>query len=260
MLSVRETRKSTIEAHWRVPRTMDKGGIFYDALSTTNSTTSNRKEIKEIFQNINHPMLMDSLNENAYRVLHSGYWIGENKCNKKRGDKSVCQVCNKVETIRHMYCDCHKINSFWKKLLSWWESRTSESLNNNARTVILGLRHNNLYNKETSFPETSLPFSYLRAIAYSIIRKERAKLQKGIKDSTPEEMFRNTLQTLQLRANMLYLNAKKWEKWNRHNDKEVEKRDSIYSMRSFCESWEDSGLVKLTGSHSLPVLIRARGH
>ena len=117
-LTVKETRKSIIEERWKIPRTLDKGGILNSALSTNQSSIANKKkEIRNIFKAINHPSLTCSLNENAYRVIHSGYWIGENKCNTKRGDSTLCQVCNQTETIKHMYCDCNKINTFWSKLL-----------------------------------------------------------------------------------------------------------------------------------------------
>ena len=76
-------------------------------------------------------------------------------------------------------------------------------------------------------------------------------------------MLKKTLQILQLRANMLFMNATKWEK-SKENDKkhskDKEESTSIYSLDFFHESWIESGIAKLTGSHSLPVLIRARGH
>ena len=113
-----------------------------------------------------------------------------------------------------MYCNCHKVKALWNRLLQWWANCTSEDLNSNPRTVLLGLRDSHLYNNTTSFPETSLPFTYLRTITLSTIKKERAKLQKGIKGGTVSSMFNTIMQTLQLRANMLYLRAKQWEKWN----------------------------------------------
>ena len=38
------------------------------------------------------------------------------------------------------------------------------------------------------------------------------------------------------------------------------KNISIHSIAYFKECWEASGLAKITGTHSLPVLLRVRGH
>ena len=73
-------------------------------------------------------------------------------------------------------------------------------------------------------------------------------------------MFNTILQTLQLRANMLYMRAKQWEKWNPQEQDSKNKNISIHSIAYFKECWEASGLAKITGTHSLPVLLRVRGH
>ena len=120
-ITVRDIRKDTssIAKKWKIPRTLDKEGIYSDALDNNSNKKNTKKEIKEVFDSINHPLLLGSLNENAYRVVHSGYWIGTNKCNTRRGDSSVCQICKEEETVKHMYCECNKIQAFWKKLFKW---------------------------------------------------------------------------------------------------------------------------------------------
>ena len=115
------------------------------------------------------------------------------------------------------------------------------------------------------FPETELPFTYLRTTAYGIIRKERYKLQKGLKGSTTKEMVKETLKKLQQHANMLYHKVKQWEKWQDHKQKKATKdknaKDSPtssyrHSLAYFKECWEESGIAKITNTTTLPVVVR----
>lgn len=64
---------------------------------------------------------------------------------------------------------------------------------------------------------------------------------------------------------MLFMNATKWEKSkenekDKKHSKDKEESISIYSLDFFHESWIESRIARLTGSHSLPVLIKAMGH
>ena len=164
-----------------------------------------------------------------------------------------------------MYCECNKIQKFWEKILKWWEKRTSEDLLPNPRTVILGIRKKETHSLDTQFPETELPFTYLRTIAYGIIRKERYKLQQGLKESTINEMVKETLKKLQQHANMLYHKVKQWEKWQDHKpnkasqDKKTKDTTTSsyrHSLAYFKECWEESGIAKLTNTKTLPVILR----
>ena len=159
-----------------------------------------------------------------------------------------------------MYCECNKIQAFWEKLFKWWEHCTTEKLDTNARTTILGIRKKKCHSQQTLFPETALPFTYLRTIAYGTIRKERYKIQKGFKHSSVNNMINETLQSLQkkAKANMLYHKAKQWEKWRSPESKG--KISHRYSISYFKECWEESGIAKITNTHTLPVIIRAQGH
>ena len=113
---------------WTPPRTMTKDGIFFPHLSTHLSAAAQRKEIREIFKLTRHPLLTEKMAELLYRTLHSGFWMGPNKCNKKRGDIHTCMVCGQVENVLHTFCECYKITQFLTALLKWWEHRTSEQI------------------------------------------------------------------------------------------------------------------------------------
>ena len=231
---------------------MTKDGIFYPHLSTHLSVPAQRKEIREIFKLTRHPLLTEKMAELLYRTLHSGFWMGPNKCNKKRGDIHTCMVCGQVENVLHTFCECYKITHFLTALLKWWEHRTSEQLSVSPRTMLLGLRDED----PTQFKDLTLPFTYLRGHAISTIKNERLRLQKGLEPRSVPQLVKDTLIEMQSSVNMLFEAAKEWDKWSPPKEKEVHLR----SVRSFKEAWVDTGLAMFTRTKSLPVILRARGH
>ena len=108
-IALKEAKKNYVMQKWTPPRTMTKDGIFYPHLSTHLSAAAQRKEIREIFKLTRHPLLTEKMAELLYRTLHSGFWMGPNKCNKKRGDTHTCMVCGQVESVLHTFCECYKI-------------------------------------------------------------------------------------------------------------------------------------------------------
>ena len=127
-LTVSLTRQLIVAQKWRTPRTMNKGGIFYPFLATNLPAQAQRQEQKEISKASRHPLLTEKLAEVQYRVLHSGYWIGQNKCNAARGDDPTCKECGQLEDIVHVFCSCHKITQLWHMIFKWWQHRTKEEV------------------------------------------------------------------------------------------------------------------------------------
>ena len=231
---------------------MTKDGIFYPHLSTHLPEAAQRKEIREIFKLTRHPLLTERMAELLYRTLHSGFWMGPNKCNKKRGDIHTCMVCGQVESVLHTFCECYKIMQFLTALLKWWKHRTSEQLSASPRVILLGLRDKS----SVQFNDLTLPFTYLRGHAISTIKNERLRHQKGLESRPVSQLVKDTLLEIQSSANMLFAAAKEWDKWNPPQEKEVHLR----SVQAFKETWIDSGVAFLTKTKSIPVILRAPGH
>ena len=175
-LTVGETRKIHVARRWSLPRTMAEGGIFRPFLSTHLSAAAQRKEQKEIAGISRHPLLTEKLAEIQFRIHHSGFWMGKHKCNKKRGDDPTCIECGKIEGIIHTFCDCQKINNFWKKVFKWWRGRTSEVIQATPKETLLGLRPDQ---DSLAFKELSLPFTYLRTQAINTIKNERMEFRRA---------------------------------------------------------------------------------
>ena len=251
-LTVGETRKMVIAQKWKAPRTLADGGIFHPYLSTGRSAAFQREEMREIFKIVRHPMLTEKMAELAYRVVHSGFWIGKNKCNRKRGDSPICVECGQVEDVIHTYCNCHKIDQLWSKLFKWWRNRTSEDLKNSPRVTLLGLREK----ESIQFKDLTLPLTYMRAHAFDIIKRERSSVRKEYPPRTPHKMMQATLSELQHSANALYIAACEWDRWHPPAGKEAHRN----SVQAFKETWIDSGIAQLTYNKALPVLLTAAGH
>ena len=252
-ITVREARKLRVVRKWKLPRSMEKGGIFYPYLSTHLSAAAQRKEQQGIAEISRHPLLTEKLAEIQFRVQHSGYWLGKNKCNSKRGDSALCPECGEVEDVIHTFCSCRKINKFWQKTFKWWGRRTSENVPTSPKETLLGIRPSH---QSTSYKELALPFTYLRTQALSTIKNERSRRKKGIPARSTDQLLQDTLKNVQKSANSLYVAACKWDKWNPPKGEEVHYR----SVRAFNETWVKSGLAKITPTKAQHVILRAHGH
>ena len=200
--------------------------------------------------------------EGALDDFASGFWIGENKCNKKRGDSPICKICGEIETVTHTFCLCKKAQPLWDSILKWWKKRTSEDLPGSPRVVLLGLREDDpddIDAEDTQFSELTLPFTYLRTHTIDTLKKERQRIINGLEERTNKELVQLTLRELQKSANALYGAAKEWDKWNPPKEKEKHTTNPR-TMTSFMEAWVHSGLAIPTKSASLPIILRAQGH
>ena len=211
--------------------------------------------MREIFR-LAHPLLLpERLAELAYKVIMSGFWLGSQKANRRRGDSEFCHHCHATETVEHAFFSCPKAKHVWQTLFEWWRLRTSESLDCSVRVALLGLRYSpNDDQDRPIYQELATPFVFLRTLTYETLHQERVRVRNGSPERSSGDLVTAIFKSMQRCACALLTAARSWDLWHPPKPNEVHPR----SVEAFCEAWIHSGLAILTPSHDYPVVLRVR--
>ena len=61
-----------------------------------------------------------------YKIIHNILSYGCNLYKMKISNSPLCVHCNSLETLPHMLANCTEINSFWAKIISWWNHQSGD--------------------------------------------------------------------------------------------------------------------------------------
>ena len=120
ILSVKTVKQALTSHQWQTPRTMAPAGILFEEIAPNPSSPAFRaSQIRRVFTATKLPSLPPTLRELWYRVLVSGFVMGENKA---KGDAHYCGHCEQThltssdrhfESITHTFALCPLASSVW---------------------------------------------------------------------------------------------------------------------------------------------------
>ena len=55
-----------------------------------------------------------------YKIIHNILPYGSKLYKMKISNSPLCVHCNSLETLAHVLVNCTEINSFWAKIIFWW--------------------------------------------------------------------------------------------------------------------------------------------
>ena len=61
-----------------------------------------------------------------YKIIHNILPYGSKLYKMKISNSPLCVHCNSLETLPHMLVNCTEINSFWAKIISWWNHQSGD--------------------------------------------------------------------------------------------------------------------------------------
>ena len=61
-----------------------------------------------------------------YKIIHNILPYGSKLYKMKISNSPLCVHCNSLETLPHMLVNCTEINSFWAKIISWWNHQSRD--------------------------------------------------------------------------------------------------------------------------------------
>ena len=61
-----------------------------------------------------------------YKIIHNILPYGSKLYKMKISNSTLCVHCNSLETLPHMLVNCTEINSFWAKIISWWNHQSGD--------------------------------------------------------------------------------------------------------------------------------------
>ena len=61
-----------------------------------------------------------------YEIIHNILPYGNKLYKMKISNSPLCVHCNSLETLPHMLVNCTEINSFWAKIISWWNHQSGD--------------------------------------------------------------------------------------------------------------------------------------
>ena len=74
-----------------------------------------------------------------YRIIRRILGTQEFLHKIKQSDSDICRLCGQYcETITHLFVVCNKVNSLWKNLQTWIETKTGSAFNFSDTDKILG--------------------------------------------------------------------------------------------------------------------------
>jgi len=89
----------------------------------------------------------NNLKEFQFKILHR--YIGTNNMlyKFKISHNNRCRLCNlQIETIRHIFYECHTSYNFWLLFIEWWKEMFKETIELSCKDIIFGYKLDHIKN------------------------------------------------------------------------------------------------------------------